>query len=56
MGLAEKLLEEGAAGFCVGVAHGHGVGRGFSDDNDLLFAARNGGVDEIALKHHEVGF
>ncbi len=36
------------------VAHGHGVGGGFADEEDFFTASRDRSVDEVALQHHEM--
>ena len=54
-GCDEKLLTQmGTAEFGLAVAHGDRVRRGLADQEDLLFAARDRGVEQIALQHHEV--
>ena len=52
----DLLAEVGGAEFRLGVAHGHGVGSGFADDENLFLSARDRGVDQVSLKHHEVRF
>jgi len=56
VGRGDFLFEVGAADFGFVVANGHAVGGGFSDDVDFFLSAGNGGVEEVALQHHEVRF
>jgi len=44
----------GAALFGLGVAHGHRVGGGVADEEDFFLPAGDGGVEQVALEHHEV--
>ena len=52
--MKDFFLQVGVAGFGLVVAHGHAVGGGFADEEDLFFAAGDGGVEQVALEHHEV--
>jgi len=46
----------GAALFGVGVAYGHRVGGRVAHQKDFFATSGDGGVEEVALEHHEVRF
>ena len=50
----QLLAQMGAALLRFAVAHGHRVGGGLADEEHLLPSAGQGGVEQVALQHHEV--
>ena len=52
----DALFEQGASLFRIAVIRCHCVGCRIADDYYFLFASCDCRVDQVALKHHEMGF